>query len=198
MHDEHKIEKLCEIKDTLLDWLTREVGKGKDDFDPLGASKTTDMIKDLSETIEKCTKAKYYNYLMCTMVDQNKEDPEERYGYDNYRYANGRFAPSGHGHRSGYSVDVRTPNYHGDYKMGYPMHYEDNSSKYGAVYDQYRDAKKHYTETRSTESRDMMDRHIDEKVMETADIMWEMYEDASPENKRKMVTNLTKLLEKMK
>lgn len=43
-----------------------------------------------------------------------EEDEEERRGYDNYRYASGRFAPKGRGTRRGYVMP--------EYPAGYPMY----------------------------------------------------------------------------
>lgn len=90
------------------------------------AGQIVDMIKDLCEAKEKIVKACYYKYILGTMEKSEEEDKEEEkymlrkmkeenadeykrmreeYGedegerrfYDNYRYANGRFAPKGSG-----------------------------------------------------------------------------------------------------
>lgn len=90
------------------------------------AGQIVDMIKDLCEAKEKIVKACYYKYILGTMEKSEEEDKEEEkymlhkmkeenadeykrmreeYGeeegerrfYDNYRYADGRFAPKGRG-----------------------------------------------------------------------------------------------------
>lgn len=63
----------------------------------------TDMMKDLAE-------AMYYRTLMKAMEESSADETMEMFDrfddgrrfYDNYRYANGRFAPKGRGTRRGY------------------------------------------------------------------------------------------------
>lgn len=79
-------------------------------------SEVIDMIKDLSE-------AEYHSKITHAMEEEEKEEEEEEkymlrqmkeeYGeddgkryYDEWRYANGRFAPKGRGMRRGYSIPV--------------------------------------------------------------------------------------------
>lgn len=79
-------------------------------------SEVIDMIKDLAE-------AEYHSKITHAMEEEEKEEEEEEkymlrqmkeeYGeddgkryYDEWRYANGRFAPKGRGMRRGYSIPV--------------------------------------------------------------------------------------------
>ena len=103
MHE--MIEKLSECAKTQFD-------KGIDHVDTCEMGKVIDMMKDLSE-------AMYYRELTKTMQEYDPDESMEmfeRYGdggkryYDHYRYADGRFAPKGHGpYRRGYE---EPPYYH--------------------------------------------------------------------------------------
>lgn len=97
------IEKLSECAES-------EFNKGIENVDPCEMGQVTDMLKDLAE-------AMYYRELTKAMQESDTEEIMEmfdRYGddrrfYDDYRYANGRFAPKGRGTRRGYK---EPPYYH--------------------------------------------------------------------------------------
>lgn len=103
MHE--MIEKLSECAKTQFD-------KGIDKVDTCEMGKVIDMIKDLSEAI-------YYRELTKAMQDYDPDEVMEmlgRYGdggrrfYDHYRYADGKFAPKGHGtYHKGYE---EPPHFH--------------------------------------------------------------------------------------
>lgn len=57
--------------------------------------------------VEAMEKSEDNEDIMC-MVEQYEDYPDRRF-YDNYRYANGRFAPKGRGTRRGY---IEPPYYH--------------------------------------------------------------------------------------
>ena len=90
------IEKLSECA-------KEEFEKGIECVDTDEMGKVTDMLKDLAE-------AMYYRTLTNSMEESEPEEVLamfDRYGdrrfYDHYRYADGRFAPKGHGsYRRGY------------------------------------------------------------------------------------------------
>lgn len=91
------IEKIAECAES-------EFNKGIENVDPVEMGQVTDMLKDLAE-------AMYYRTLTKAMDESETDEIMEmfdRYGdggrrfYDNYRYANGRFAPKGRGTRRGY------------------------------------------------------------------------------------------------
>lgn len=111
-----------------------------------------DMLKDLCE-------AEYYARISKAMEEQEKEDEEEEkyllkrlkeeYGeeegerryYDNYRYANGRFAPKGRGSYRGRRGYTEPPYYHMTpemYQEHDPEYYRDMDRANGKMY---------YTET---------------------------------------------------
>lgn len=214
----HDVDKSCEVKERLLDWIKCETEEGKENVYPnvhiFGA--IVDAAKDMAEIEEKCAKAMYYKCLVCEMLQG--EDGEGRYGYDNWRYASGRFAPTGHGHRTGYTnpfkgnVHVHDPNVDGMFRMGYPMDrdamygrsdseydraHQGSRSRYGSAYDDYAVAKRHYTESRKEDDRKMMNGKIEEAVMDTVAASKEMWRDATPETRKGMKAAFMKMLEEM-
>ena len=126
MHEETKIEmkleeemkpikKICE---KVMDIVSTEFEKGAENVDTKEMGEAIDIIKDLYEAKEKIAKGCYYKYILAAMEKEETEEEEtkkimekmrEEYGsededmerrfYDNYRYANGRFAPKGRGTR---------------------------------------------------------------------------------------------------
>ena len=106
-----KVSELCEMKETLMCCARDELSKGIQQVNTHEMGEVVDMIKDLCEAEEKCWKAKYYESIVEAMKEEKEMEEmmakmgqggEGRMGYDNWRYSSGRFAPTGHGHRSGY------------------------------------------------------------------------------------------------
>lgn len=103
------IKRMHDMIETLSERAKAELDKGIEYVDTEEMGKVVDMLKDLSE-------AMYYRTLTKTMDESSDEEILEmfdRYGdrrfYDDYRYANGRFAPKGKGTRRGY---IEPPYYH--------------------------------------------------------------------------------------
>ena len=106
MHIKH----IHETVEKLSKYACDEACKSVEEIDTKELGEVTDMLKDLAE-------AEYYARIAKAMEEAEKEDEEEakrimremkeQYGeeegerrfYDNYRYANGRFAPKGRGTR---------------------------------------------------------------------------------------------------
>ena len=103
-----KTKELCELKDTLVSWAKTASDQGMQAVSAHEMGAITDMIKDLCEAEEKLAKACYYKKITEAMLEEAEEmermgyPRSARMGYDNWRYSSGRFAPTGHGHRSGY------------------------------------------------------------------------------------------------
>lgn len=95
-----KLKDLNEIKHKLIDWIKVESAKGfesPEEVEIMG--EVVDMIKDLASAEKDCMEACYYE-----TVTEAMSEGEERKGYDNWRYASGRFAPKGRGTRTGYTT----------------------------------------------------------------------------------------------
>lgn len=222
-------EKLCDMTEKLICALKDEVAKGIHCLDSEEASKATDMIKDLCEAKEKLWKAKYYESIVEAMEEYGEDpdfpmDEEGRRGYDNWRYSSGRFAPTGHGHRSGYSGrggmrarsggmqnrmrgynDMWDDDYDGmrdmprDRARGYVEDYdmEGQNGRRMRPWDRYTEAKRHYTETKDQSHKEEMEKYADEHIHESIDSMKEMWKEASPALRNKLKTQLTSLVNTM-
>lgn len=158
-----------------------------------------DWIKDLADAESHLWEAMYHKTIVHAMLEAD-EHPE-RFGYDHYRYASGRFAPKGHGHYSrGYTP---TEDWRGEpymtaadiHSMGYPraqhhmpMGYEDG---YGRSYHDFKEARRHYTETHSDEHKKKMEahrmEHLGDALMSIRDIM----KDADPDMRKKMIADVS-------
>lgn len=67
----------------------------------------------------------------------------------------------------------------------------------GEAYNQYRSARRHYHETKSPEDKKAMDAHMSEHVMDSIASIREMWEDATPELRKRMKQDFTGLLNEM-
>ena len=142
MHIKH----IHETIEKLSKYACDEACKSVEEIDTKELGEVTDMVKDLAE-------AEYYARIAKAMEESEKEDEEEakrimremkeQYGeeegerrfYDNYRYANGRFAPKGRGtRRRGYA---EMPYYHmplNVYKDYTPEELRDLDREQGRMY----------------------------------------------------------------
>lgn len=168
-----------------------------------------------------------YKMLKMEREDMESDCGDGRMGYDHYRYkSTGQFAPTGHGTYSGYTpltgkVHVHEPYLDGTMKMGYTddrrrddashanmdgnvrmghqigMRDEYYPSKYGTGYDAYQMAKRHYTESKDEGSRKKMNEKIDETVLDSVDVLREMWRDATPDVRQRMKQQVEKLSKEM-
>lgn len=217
MHETMEIiERICKMKEKLMCATEAQFSGGLECVDTNEAGDVVDMIKDLAETEEKIWKACYYKTVIKAMHEQDDMDGEQPWymdlfdmgkaGYDNYRYADGRFAPKGHGtyHRRGYMPDKKMfkDDMHWDAgrdwnegRMGYD---EQPQSQYGHSYDSYKDAKRHYTETHSSDDKKEMDKHAKDHVHGAMETMRDIWSEADPDLRQQMKQDLTKLVSDMK
>lgn len=114
------------MQECLTEKAVNEFEKGIENVDTSEMGEVVDMIKDLAEAeyrsiISKAMKKadeeeeEYDKELLRSLKAEYGEEGGRRY-YDEYRYANGRFAPKGRGIRRGYT---EPPYYH------MPVNYND-------------------------------------------------------------------------
>lgn len=129
-------------------------------------------------------------------------------GYNNRRYANGRYAPSGRGMRYGYNPYMHYNDdrmwydedpsmrmgYHGPVS-GYPS--GGQSSDKGRSYENYRTARRHYSENHTQEAKDAMDRKISEVFDDMESMTTEMVHDMDPAAKEKYKRRLQEVMNKI-
>ena len=174
-----------------------------------------DMIKDSYEMEKDCYKGLYYELAALRMCHEMNEVPNERAGYDHWRTSTGRFAPKGTGHYSaGYHPmpnpesemmphDMRGDIWYNDRagmpttrmttkitgRYGYPM-----DERHDRAYNDFNDARRYYHETKSPEAKKEMDEHGMEHVKEVIETSKDIYKEASPEMKRKLKEEFTKMM----
>lgn len=206
MHD--MIEKLSECAKC-------EIDKGIENIDPCEMGQVTDMMKDLAE-------AMYYRTLMKAMEESSADETMEifeRFGdgrrfYDNYRYADGRFAPKGRGIRRGYD---EPPYFHMTPEMYRGMeHDRDIDRNYGRMYytepatsgmnmteSGYDKAKRHYTETKemhkanTAEDKEHKMKSLENYMKELSGDITELLTDMTAEERTMLKSKLSTLVSKM-
>ena len=222
----HTLNDISCMKEKLVKGLDYEMTcKGTDGMSVEYAGQVVDMIKDLAQAEKDCMEACYYKSVVGAMDDygfDNEHAIEEygRMGYDTRRYSSGRYAPKGAGHyspvhgRSGYTMPPATHippymmdnSYPHEYRMGYPSNGENSGNRsgypmdsqtYGRSMQDYKNSKRYYTETKDPNEREKMDRHAKDHVTETVGTFKEIWEDATPDLKRDMKNQLSRLVAEM-
>lgn len=213
-----KMEDLTDIKNKLIQWTKSEIDKdgapsSLEEIKVMG--EVVDMVKDIAEAEEKCWKACYYKEIVCAMDDERGDMGGERMGYNPRRYASGRYAPSGRGHM-GYVPGIPSDHMSGPYMRmmddrydGYTPSGEGNRSQSGSrmgytddhtaysPYERYKDARRHYTETRTPEDKRRMEQHADEHIHKATESIKDIWRDADPEMKARLKSQMTKLVNEM-
>lgn len=185
------------------------------------SSQDWDDLKDCMEAV-KCAICADKDYRIVEAMDESEQEEKylSRMGYDNYRYSNGRFVPKGRGTRMGYRpyLYMQDDDWMNEYlenpifeanlsKMGYHpgngiMEYgndgrNQHSSRYGESYDDYRNARRHYTETKDPEHQRQMREKIGEVFDDMESITMDMVKDMSPEDKQKYKAKLQQMMQKI-
>lgn len=204
-----KTYELCELKDKLVCALKDQLGMGIQNVNTHEAGEVVDMIKDLAEAEEKLWKGCYYKCIVKAMHEEEEyfeHMPEdERRHYDNWRYSSGRFAPTGKGHRSGF-----TPTWDGsrmepwmeDGRRDGMMH--DGDGRYGYTpsmrgmrYENYARARRGYHETKDAQAKAQMDSSAKDYVIDMAESVREMWKEADPALRKEIKNHFVSLTSEM-
>lgn len=149
------------------------------------------------------------------MLEQYEDYPDRRY-YDHYRYANGRFAPKGHGIRRGYEeppyyhmpVNYNDMEYMRDMDKGVGRMYytepvvSDNNSSH-TIESGYDRAKRNYTETKemhknnTPEDKEHKMKALDGYIKELGGDITQLIGDMTAEERNLMRTKLSTLVSKL-
>lgn len=200
-------EELKEMCNTLMCWLKTGINQGMESCNASELGEVADIVKDLTEAKKNCLEAKYYE----SVIDAMEEGDEPRYGYNSYRNQNGRFASKGRGTNTsmmGYKpymdqepyIDayIHDPNFKENMRFGYtdwkPMM---GDERYGRAYNDYKEAKRHYTETKSQTDKDNMQLHASEHLNDTLTTLRDIWSGADPELKKRMRSDLMNLTAEM-
>lgn len=215
MHDEHKsasYEEICELKKKFLKIVDTELNeKSTKELNTEELGQVVDMIKDLAEAEKCCQEACYYQSVVKAMDEAKEEDHRmgyspkarmrlaNRYFMDNYDYpemSNMRmgYPKRGESSRDG-SMD-RSRDSMGRFtssgRSGYDGYDEDRNDRYGRAYNEFRKARRHYTETKSMADKQMMDEHANEHLVDSMQTLKEIWEASDPTLRKKMKADLQK------
>lgn len=180
-------------------------------------SQDWDDLKDCLEVVKNAICADK-DYREVELMDEE----EEMYGRMGYRGrdSKGRFVHRpGRGRSAGYTpyIHMIPPFMDGmydgeymdmipeDYRMGYhsdkrmreEMPMEHKGSRYGESYEDYRTARRHYTETKSPEHQMKMREKIGEVFDDMESITVDMVKDMTPEDKQKYKVKLQQIMQKI-
>lgn len=189
-----KTDRLCEVFNNLMRW----VEENKDCSDVKTMGEVIDMVKDVAEAEEKCWKACYYKSIVEAMDEAEEWDEDGRMGYDNWRYASGRYAPKGHGHKTGTRGG----------RMGYVPYYDDGGDMndhemWGRThsdhpYDKWKTTRLGYQSDHDPAKKTQMDSAAKEHVLYVADTMKDIWADADPALRQELKTKLGNLMAELK
>jgi hypothetical protein len=209
------IERIHKMVECLTEKTLSELDKGIENVNVEEMSEAVDMIKDLCEAeyraviVKSMKKAdeeeeEYDKELLRSLKAEYGEESGRRY-YDQYRYANGRFAPKGKGtYRRGYEEPP--------YMHMYPEveRMRDMDRDYGKMYytepmneSGYDRAKRNYTETKemhknnTPEDKEHKMKSLDSYTKELASDITGMVTDMSAEEKNLLRTKLSTLVSKI-
>lgn len=207
---EQKTQQICDVKDTILSDLKQELACGINDKNVQQIGLVVDMIKDLVHAEKNCAEALYYMSVVKAM-DEDSDESSDRYGYDRYRYASGRFAPKGKGHYSGYHPTSKIPPYIHDMsqiyedgmieKMGYDdgrMNRSQSGSRYGYNYDKYDEARQHFNETKDQRYKDEMSQEAMQHVRGFKESVKDMWTSSDPDLRQKLKSEMQAMISELK
>lgn len=175
MFDESKLNDICEMQKTILSCLKGQLNDIHN-LDTEEAYKVVDIIKDLSETEKYMREAEYYKLVSQAM----EEVPEDAYG----RYKRGYRPLSQEKYMHDY-LDNPTE-FRDDMRRSYP--------EYGIAYDNYKTAKRNYTETHSESDKKTMEKNAEQHFDNVIFTIKEMWKDMDPSQKARMKSELTSLV----
>ena len=218
MHDNEgkmTLEKICGLLDIMTDGLKSATNQGLNNLDTHEAGQVADIIKDLSEAKKNLIDAEknewescYYASIVKAMKDADERgDEEDRYGYIPREAS--RMGKRGM-QRDRIKRWVRDPDTFEDemyeragYTPGRKMSRDDRSSdnssdeRYGKPYREYIDSRRHYSESKSQADKDMMEMYANEHLMDVMGSVREIYKTADPDMRKRMKSDLTKLVGEM-
>ena len=200
-----KYNDICTLKHNLLHYVMGETEKG---FEPTPEKvhvlkEYIEMIKCLAETEKECQEADYYEAVVQAM--ENSDMGYDRMGYTPRRTKDGRYKSQPDRTRmSDGDMDDRRgyDPYDGPYMRMMPgddreTWGDDEDDQYGKSFNRFRKAKRHYTKTHSEEDKQRMKDASNKHMMETMATIREMWDDADPELRKRMKTDMTNLMASM-
>ncbi len=214
------IKRMHEMQECLTEKALSELKKGTDHVDTCEMGQVVDMIKDLAEAEYRATITKameeakeeeeeYDKILLRELKEEYGEDTGRKF-YDHYRYADGRFAPKGHGtYRRGYE---EPPYWHMTPERYHDMEYSrDMDRGNGRMYytepthteSRYESAKRAYTESKELhkgnepQDKEAKMRELEKYMKEMSDDLLNLMKGMSQEEMNMAKSKLSVLVSKM-
>ena len=178
-------DKMYEIKNKLISQATEQLNHNLECVDTNELGEVVDMIKDIAEYERNMYEACYY-----------KSVTEAMHGYEGRR----GYVPMELDEESDWEYlmpDSKRRIRYNQVMDGLDRKIKDYDDRYGRSYNEYRDAKRHYTESHSMTDKNEMDQHAREHVDSMISSMREIWEEADPELRRRMKDDMTRLLNEM-
>lgn len=188
------IRKMGELEGKILDMVGMETAAGLAPVNARELGEAVDMLKDLAE-------AKYYCSIVTAM---EAEGNGGSMGYNNRRYASGRFAPAGRG-TMGYDggMGYEGGSYGYDGQMNGQMGYQGDSgrqggSNYGMGYQRYQQARMGYTQSKTAPNKRAMDDAANEHLQDVMDSVRDIWRDADAGQRVQMKNALVGFVNELK
>lgn len=173
------MEHICASLCVLTEALDCELSNGIGGVNTIEAGQVADIIKDLTEAKKNLAKADkahaeacYYREVVEAM--EKSEDEGDEHGYLMHSDSNS-------------SENA---------KMDHWMHdmSAHKDGRYGMAYNEYLDARRHYSESKSQSDKDAMDMHANEYMSDAMTAMKDIHRMADPEMRKQMKAGLTKFI----
>ena len=200
-----KYNDICSLKHHMLHYVMGETEKG---FEPTPEKvhvlkEYIEMIKCLAETEKECQEADYYEAVVQAM-EENGMMESERMGYNPNRNRMGQYSDGRAGNRNSDSGSNSRRGYSPDRMYSRMMpgddrdEWGDDDPRYSEAFNRFRKAKRYYTKSHSEEDKQRMKDASNEHMMETMSTIREMWDDADPDLRARMKTDLTNLVTNLK
>ena len=200
-----KYNDICSLKHHMLHYVMGETEKG---FEPTPEKvhvlkEYIEMIKCLAETEKECQEADYYEAVVQAMEETGMME-SERMGYNPNRNRMGQYSDGRSGNRNGDSGSNSRRGYSPDRMYSRMMpgddrdEWGDDDPRHSEAFNRFRKAKRYYTKSHSEEDKQRMKDASNEHMMETMATIREMWDDADPDLRARMKTDLTNLVSNLK
>ena len=200
-----KYNDICSLKHHMLHYVMGETEKG---FEPTPEKvhvlkEYIEMIKCLAETEKECQEADYYEAVVQAM-EENGMMESERMGYNPNRNRMGQYSDGRAGNRNSDSGSNSRRGYSPNRMYSRMMpgddrdEWGDDDPRYSEAFNRFRKAKRYYTKSHSEEDKQRMKDASNEHMMETMSTIREMWDDADPDLRARMKTDLTNLVTNLK
>lgn len=195
--DEHICSnKIACMKHELVELMNCKLKGGAENVNTDEAGKVIDMIKDLAAAERYCAQACYYSSVVDAMEESKRY--MSRMGYDPNEYMPEDDDDWRDREMTDRKLDRMKRSWRDKMRYGIRADGEEYiDPHYGKAFNEYRIAKKYYTETHSADDKRRMDDEAEHHITESIDTLKEIWNSSDPDLKQRMKTELTQLVGSM-